>query len=174
MSLAQYALNIGLLVFILASNVGTREVTRRRLLQPLVLVAVAAAVFLRDVPTLGNDGRLVAVGLVAGVMLGVVAGLLVTVHERSGSLVMTAGTAYALLWVVVIVGRVLFAYGADHWFTGWIRRFSLENRITGADAWTAAFIVMALAMVVARVSVTWVRVARARRSRRHSAVAVTA
>lgn len=174
MSLAQYALNIGLLVFILASNLGTRPVTRRRLVQPLVLVVVAAAVFLRDVPTLGNDGRLEVVGLVAGLLLGVLAGLLVTVRERSGTVVMTAGAAYALLWIVVIVGRILFAYGADHWFTAWIRRFSVENRITGADAWTAAFILMALAMVVARVAVTWLRAARARRNASQAPVAVTA
>ncbi|KAA9373939.1 hypothetical protein F5972_33810 [Microbispora cellulosiformans] len=44
---------------------------------PLVVVAVAAYVFLREMPTIGNDARLELAGTAAGVVLGVVAGLLV-------------------------------------------------------------------------------------------------
>lgn len=55
MSAAQYALNLGLLAYILISNLGTHSVTRHRLLLPVVLVSVAGGVFLNDVPTLGND-----------------------------------------------------------------------------------------------------------------------
>lgn len=164
MSLAQYALNIGLLVFILLSNVGTRVVTRRRLLQPLALVIIAGVTFLRDVPTLGNDRRLETIGLATGLALGMLAGLLVRVRQQSGRLVMVAGASYAALWITVIVGRMVFAYGADHWFSNAIGRFSYEHQITGADAWTAAFIMMALAMVLTRVAVTSVSVALVRRS----------
>jgi hypothetical protein len=38
-----------------------------------------------------------------------------------------------------------------------VGRFSTEHSITGADAWTAAFVLMALAMVVARLASTAVR-----------------
>ncbi len=154
MSVAQYVLNAGLLVFVLATNLGTRRLTWRRLVLPLVLVAVAAAAFLRDVPTLGNDATLEAVGLGTGVLLGLLAGALVSVRHSAGHLVTSAGAAYAALWTVVIVGRVAFAYGADHWFTRQIGQFSYAHRITGADAWTAAFVLMALAMVTTRVLVT--------------------
>jgi hypothetical protein len=153
-SVTQYALNAGLLLFVLASNLGTRTLTWRRLALPLVLVAVAAVAFLRDVPTIGNDAPLEALGLASGVVLGLVAGALVTVRREAGRLVTVAGTAYAVLWTAVIGGRVLFAYGADHWFSQQIGRFSYEHRITGADAWTAAFVLMALAMVTTRVLVT--------------------
>ncbi|WP_395658480.1 hypothetical protein [Nocardioides sp.] len=155
MSAAQYALNLGLLAYILISNVGTHEVTRRRLLLPVVLVAVAGAVFLNAPPTAGNDVHVELVGVAAGVGLGLVAGLLVRVRLVAGRVLMTAGAAYAALWVAVIGGRMLFAYGADHWFTQRIGLFSYEHRITGADAWTAAFVAMALAMVLTRVLVTW-------------------
>jgi hypothetical protein len=158
MSSAQYALNAGLLIYILGSNLGTRRLTRARLVLPLLLVAVAAWAFLRNVPTMGNDVRLELVGVGAGAVLGVIAGLLVGVRRQAtGSLVTQAGAWYAALWIVVIGGRVAFAYGAEHWFPMQIGRFSMTHQITGADAWTAAFVLMALVMVVSRVVVTAVR-----------------
>ena len=155
MSSAQYALNLGLLVYILGSNLGTRRLTPRRLALPVVLVGVAAWILLRDLPTLGNDVRLELVGAAAGAVLGVVAGLLVRVRrQHTGVLVTRAGTAYGVLWLVVIGGRMAFAYGADHWFPVAIGRFSMTHRITGADAWSAAFVLMALTLVLVRVLVT--------------------
>jgi hypothetical protein len=140
------------------------------LLAPVALVALAAAVFLRDVPTAGNDGTLELVGAGTGVLLGLAAGLLVRVRTSAGRTTMSAGRPYAALWTLVIGGRMLFAYGADHWFSTGIGRFSYEHRITGADAWTAAFVLMALAMVLTRVAVTAVA-ARARRGARVAEVA---
>ena len=163
MSSSQYLLNLGLLVYILGSNLGTRPLTRGRLLLPVALVGVAAWFLLRDLPTLGNDPGLEIVGAATGVVLGVVAGLLVRVRaDGSGALVTHAGAGYAALWVAVIGGRVAFAYGADHWFPSAIGRFSITHQITGADAWTAAFVLMALAMVLVRV-VTTAAAARAAR-----------
>lgn len=155
MSTTQYALNAGLLAFVLWANLGSRALTPLRTLAPLALVAVAAVAFLRDVPTTGNDLRLELVGAGAGVLLGLVAATLVRVHhDRAGRLVARAGAAYALLWIAVIGGRCAFAYGADHWFPRAIGEFSMRHQITGAGAWTAAFVLMALAMVVARVAGT--------------------
>jgi len=163
MSAGQYALNLGLLAFVLLTNLGTHRVTTRRLLAPVALVAVAGGVLLRDVPTLGHDRTLELAGVAAGLLLGLLAGLLVRVRVMAGQPTMSAGRPYAALWVLVIGGRMLFAYGADHWFTTWIGRFSYEHQITGADAWTAAFVLMALAMVLARVAVTAVAATLARR-----------
>ena len=163
MSTTQYLLNAGLLAFVLWANLGTRAVTRSRFTLPLLLVAVAAGVFLRDVPTAGNDVELELAGVAAGAVLGLVAASLVRVERSQGRLVMRAGAAYAALWIAVIGGRCVFAYGADHWFSHAIGQFSRTHQITGADAWTTAFILMALAMVVARVAATGVVVARAAR-----------
>lgn len=164
MSTTQYLLNAGLLTFVLWANLGTRTVSRARFTLPLLLVAVAAAVFLRDVPTAGHDLGLELAGIAAGALLGLVAAALVRVHrDATGRLVMRAGAAYAVLWIAVIGGRCMFAYGADHWLRRAIGEFSMTHQITGADAWTAAFVLMALAMVITRVAATGVATARAAR-----------
>jgi hypothetical protein len=138
--------------YILWSNIGTKVVTVRRYVIPLVLVGLAGAGYLRHVPTLGNDGRLELAGIVAGVVFGVVATSLVRAgRDAEGRVTMTAGPGFAALWVVVIGGRMLFAYGAEHWFAAGMTTFSIDHRITGANAWTAAFVLMALAMVLTRV-----------------------
>ena len=161
MNTSQYLLNLGLLALILGTNLGTRTLTVRRMLLPVALVAVAGYAYLRNLPTLGNDTRLELAGLTAGAVLGVVAALLVDVRrDRDGSVVTRAGVAFAALWIAVIGGRMLFAYGADHWFHAAIGRFSYVNEITGSDAWTAAFVLMALAMVVTRQLVTGAQAAR--------------
>lgn len=43
---------------------------------------------------------------------------------------------------------------------GSVARFSRDNLITGADAWTAALLLMALAQVVCRLAVVRVRARR--------------
>jgi hypothetical protein len=164
MSTTQYLLNAGLLAFVLWANLGTRAVSRSRFTLPLLLVAVAAAVFLRDVPTAGHDPELELAGIGAGAVLGLVAAALVRVdRDTTGQLVLRAGAAYAALWIAVIGGRCVFAYGADHWLPAAIGRFSVSHQITGADAWTSAFILMALAMVLVRVAATGVLTAVAAR-----------
>ena len=57
----------------------------------------------------------------------------------------------------------LFAFGADHWFAAGIGRFSYVNGISGADAWTTAFVLMALTMVLTRIAVTALAILAARR-----------
>src|SRR4051794_39874208 len=164
MTTTMYLLNLGLLAFVLWANLGTRTVTRSRLALPVLLVVGAGAVFLRDVPTAGHDVTLEAAGIGAGVVLGLLAGALVRLErDRTGRLVRRAGAVYAALWVAVIGGRMLSAYGAAHWFPAAIGRFSMTYQITGADAWTAAFILLSLSMVLARVAASGVLIARAAR-----------
>lgn len=160
MSTGQYFLNLALLAWIISSNVGTRVLTRRRVTLPLFVVASAAWFYLNDLPTMGNDGQLELLGLVVGVLLGTAAALTVRVRRDGDRVLATAGLAFIAIWVVVIGGRVLFAYGAEHWFARGIGEFSRSHLITGADAWTAAFVIMALAMVVSRLAVTGIRAAR--------------
>ena len=95
---------------------------------------------------------------VAGVALGVAAGALMRVgHDADGALVTHASAGYAVLWLAVIGGRVAFAQAATGWAARSVGEFSLTHQITGAAAWTAAFVLMALAMVLTRVVVTALR-----------------
>lgn len=160
MTTSQYFLNLALLAWILSSNLGTRPLTRRRVTVPLFVVASAGWFYLNDLPSAGNDGVLELVGLATGLLLGVVAALTVRVQRSGGQVLATAGAAFAAVWVAVIGGRVLFAFGAEHWFSRQIGEFSRTHLITGAGAWTAAFVIMALAMVVSRLAVTGLRAAR--------------
>ncbi|RAN73292.1 hypothetical protein B5P43_31365 [Bacillus sp. SRB_336] len=157
MTTAQWLLNIGLLIFILGTNLGTRPVTRRRLAMPVLLAGAAGILLLSNVRTGGNDVALDFVGAGAGIALGILAALLMPLGRRGdGTVASKAGLPYALLWLLVIGGRVAFAESATGWAATGIRDFSISNSITGADAWTAAFVIMALAMVVARVATTFI------------------
>jgi hypothetical protein len=150
-----YVLNLGILAFVLKTGLGTRELGRRRFIQPLAIVAVVGVLYLRSIPTSAGDIRLITVLGVAGVFLGLAAGALMKVRvTENGSLVTVSGTAYAAVWIAAIGGRLLFAYGANHWFAPEIASFSRSAGIDGSAAYTAAFVIMALAMVVSRVAVT--------------------
>ena len=162
MTTSQYVLNIAILVWILWANLGTHVLTPRRVLLPLAIAAVVGFSYLHGVPTAGNDLRLEVIGLLAGIGFGVLAALLVRVRRTADGVLTTAGAPFAALWIVVIGGRMLFAYGSDHWFGDAIVRFSIRHDITSGDAWTAAFVLMALAMIAARVLVTGLAAARTR------------
>lgn len=155
MSTSQLILNFGLLMFVLGTNLGTRAVTGRRLLLPVALVLVAGWLFLQDLPTTGGDTRLELAGVLTGVALGVAAAALMPVRrDADGRIVTVAGIGYAVLWIAVIGGRIAFAYSATGWASRSVGEFSKAQQVTGAAAWTAAFVLMALAMVLTRVAVT--------------------
>jgi hypothetical protein len=154
MSTGQWVLNAVLLVWVLGRNLGTRSVTRSTFVVPVVVVIAAAVAFLREVPTAGHDVQLEVIGVAAGVTLGVLAGLLAPAHMRDARVLVRAGAAFAAVWVVVIGGRVAFAEWATHSGATSVARFSMAHQITGADAWTAAFVLMALVMVLSRTAVT--------------------
>ena len=61
------------------------------------------------------------------------------------------------MWVVGVGARMGFAYAADHGAGASIACFSRAHEITGGPAWTAALVLMALATVVARVGVLYLR-----------------
>jgi hypothetical protein len=145
----QWALNLGILGLML-SQLGTHAASRRRLVLPLAVVGVVAANLLPGTPTAGNDVAFEAAGAAAGLLLGVLAGALMRIgSDAAGRLTITAGLGYAALWTAVIGGRMAFAM----WATGpgqqQVGSFSIANHITG-PAWTAFFVLMALAMVAAR------------------------
>ena len=163
MSTLQWTLNCTLLGWVLLRNLGTHPVSRSTYLTPLAVVAVAAAIFLGDLPTAGHDVTLEVIGLVAGIAFGVLATALTRVRVASTGVAIRAGVAFAALWVVVIGGRIAFAEWANGPGGRTIGEFSIRHQITGADAWTAAFVLMALAMVAGRLASTalWVRHRRA-------------
>jgi hypothetical protein len=151
-------INLGILAFVLRTGLGTRELNRRRFTLPVAIVAAVGWLYLRSIPSSTGDLELIAVLGSGGVLLGLLAGGLMRVRRSDdGSLVTVARGSYAAVWVAAIGGRLVFAYGANHWFAAPVAGFSRTFGIDSAGAWTSAFVIMALAMVLTRVAVTAVR-----------------
>jgi hypothetical protein len=161
MSLTQWILSLVLLAWALARNIGTREVTRSTFIVPVVIVVAAASYFLFPLPTKGHDLDLVLVFGVIGALFGLAASAATRLRDRDGRLVATAGASFATLWFVMIGGRIAFAEWANGAGASTVGMFSRDHGITGAEAWTAAFVVMALGMVLARTITLALRARRA-------------
>lgn len=163
MNAFEWTLNCTLLGWVLLRNLGTKPVNGRVLALPLVLVAVACAFYLRSIPTAGNDLALEVIGAVTGLVLGLAATAVTRVRARAdGQVVVSAGAAFAAIWIVAIGGRIAFAELATHAWGPAVGRSSIEHAITGADAWRTCFVLMAVCMVAGRVLSTAVAARRAR------------
>ena len=163
MTTAEWILNCALLGWVLTRNLGTRPVTRSTYTVPLLVVVIAAGIYLRDIPGDGNDHAVELLGALAGVVFGLAATAFTRVSPgQGGHVVARAGVAFAAVWIVAIGGRIAFAELATHSWGPAVGRFSIAHQITGADAWRAAFVLMALAMVVTRVATTALRARRCR------------
>ena len=61
------------------------------------------------------------------------------------------------MWVAGVGGRMAFVFAATHGAGPAIGRFSVAHHITGSAAWVAALVMMALADVLTRLAVVWLR-----------------
>lgn len=73
-----------------------------------------------------------------------------TRRGRDGVALARAGWLAAILWVVGIGARMVFAYSSDHGGGPAIARFSAARSITSGQAWVAALVIMALVEVTTR------------------------
>jgi hypothetical protein len=148
-----------ILIIILAADLGRRRVTTLRMMRSVVAVAVVIVIFVESFPAQGNDLSLQFVGIGAGVICGLIAGTLLPAYrDGSGELRTVGGLGYALVWIAISAGRLVFAYGAEHWFGAELVRFSIDYRISGPDTYANAFVFMSLAMVLTRTAVLLTKV----------------
>jgi hypothetical protein len=144
--------NIAVLFAVLEADLGRRKITTFRILRPLFLAVVIIPLFIAHPATAGN-GEIIEIVLAGlGALLGVVAaGRLMTIgfDHASQRCVSTAGAAYGAFWVAVIGTRLLFTYGANHWFNTQLGHWMATNGVS-VDALTDALIFMAVAMAVTR------------------------
>jgi len=144
--------NIAVLFAVLEADLGQRKISTFRILRPLLLAAAIIPLFIAHPATAGN-GEILEIALAGlGALLGVVAavGLMkVSFDEESQTHVSTAGKAYGAFWIAVIGARLLFTYGANHWYHTQLGHWMLTNGIS-VDALTDALIFMAVAMTIAR------------------------
>ncbi|MGN6474131.1 MAG: hypothetical protein ACTHK4_10870 [Mycobacteriales bacterium] len=151
-----YLLNIVLISLVVLQLRG-RRLDRRGLVLPLVLVGWAASQYLRGIPTVGNDGWLVALGVIAGLSFGTSAAKLTRLDvDRDGVVVARATLGAAALWIVGIGMRMGFALFVQYGGKATVARFSATHHITG-QGWVTALVLMSLVEVVSRTLILWTR-----------------
>ena len=160
MNATGYIINAILVLLVLRQIRGSR-LDLINLVLPVVLVAGAAAYFLRSVPTAGSDGTLDLILAGTGALLGFLCAWATRLRrEPDGTPFARAGAVAAVLWVAGIGARMGFAYATSHGAGPAVERFSAAHGITSASAWVAALVLMALAEVIARLVTLRVRARR--------------
>jgi hypothetical protein len=157
MNATDYLINAVLVLLVLRQIRETR-LTWQIMLLPVLIAVGAAAYYLHSVPTAGNDIVLDLTLAAVGATLGGLCAL--ATHLRRGAdgvPLSRAGWVAAVLWVLGIGARMGFAYATTHGAGLSVVRFSAAHSITSIDAWVAALIMMALAEVVTRLAVLWIR-----------------
>ena len=147
-----------LLVLLVIRQVREHQLDLRALAVPVLAVGAAAVLFLHAVPAGGSDLALDLLGLTAGAAMGAVGGLATRLRiGADGRPLGRAGALAAGMWIAGTGARMVFYFAATHGAGPAIARFSIAHHITGSAAWTAALVMMALADVLTRLAVVYLR-----------------
>jgi hypothetical protein len=144
--------NLAVLFAVLEADLGRRKISTFRILRPVLLAAGLVPLFITHPATSGNGELLELVLAGLGILLGLAAsgGLMKVSFDRTTQqAVSTAGTAYAAFWCGIIGLRLLFTYGANHWYTTQLGHWMATNGVS-VDALTDSLVFMAIAMAVTR------------------------
>jgi hypothetical protein len=153
---------VAILAVVLLSDYGVRKITTARLIRPFITALIIVPFFFKGVATSGNGLLIEAAGVLAGIVLGVLAASLLRVFtdQASGRPASRGGLAYCLFWVVIVAARLYFAYGSQHVFSRQLGEWLSTSHIT-VDALTAAIIFFSVAMLIARTGALALRARRA-------------
>ena len=179
-----YVIN-AVLVLMVIRQIREHPLDLRSLAGPVLAVGAAAVLFLHSVPGGGNDVALELACVVAGATMGAVAGLTTKLRRepacldpaappKAGRALGRAGWLAAGLWITGVGARMAFAVAAGNGAGPAIARFTAAHQITGKTAWVAALIMMALADVLTRLVVIYVRGRRLTATPARSAVRIGA
>jgi hypothetical protein len=96
--------------------------------------------------------------VLAGAAMGAIGGLATRLRLRAGGWPLgRAGALAASMWVGGVGARLAFAVAAGNGAGPAIARFSIAHHITGSEAWVAALVLMALADVLTRLVIIYLR-----------------
>jgi hypothetical protein len=147
-----WIVNLVILAVVLQADLGHRKVTWMRVVRPFIVALIIVPFFVKSPQASGRGLLLEAAGFVVGALLGVLAAFtLMKVTEEGSNLITQAGLGYAIFWIVVIGGRIVFSYGSYHWYTDSLGRWLYTNRIT-VNGLTDSLIFLAIAMALGRTS----------------------
>jgi hypothetical protein len=156
MTATDYIIN-AVFVLIVLRQARERELDRRSVVIPLAIVAYVAHMYVRSIPTAGNDLVLIAALGTVGVALGVGGGLATHVRPgENGLAVARVGWIAGALLIAGIGSRMIFAFALSHGARHAIAGFSQAHQI-GAAAWPVALVLMALLEVATRIAIVQLR-----------------
>jgi hypothetical protein len=152
MSASVLIVNLAVLVAVLESDLGTRKVGAFRVVRPLLMAMGIVPLFIQHPATAGS-GEAIELALAGlGVLFGIFAStrlMRVGYDDSRRRVASRAGVAYGVFWSAIIGARLLFTYGANHWYSSQLLHWMSTSGIS-ADALTDGLIFMALAMTVTR------------------------
>lgn len=159
-----YWLNLIVLVVVLQSDIGRHKVTLFRVLRPAVTALALVPFFFKGASGSGNGLTLEILGTLAGLLLGYVASLPMRFEWDSAKqrVYSRGGWAFFLAWAALTGAKLLYSYGAIHWFGHAMGRWMYQNHIS-ENALRAAFIFLSIASALSRVAVIYQGARRVRR-----------
>src|SRR5580704_16335686 len=156
-NITMYLVNASLIVLVIR-QIREQPLDARSLATPVLAVGCAAVLFLHSVPAGGSDLVLEAMCVLAGAAMGAIGGLATRLRVGAdGQPLGRAGVLAASMWIGGVGARLAFAVAAGNGAGPAIARFSIAHHITGSSAWVAALVMMALADVLTRLVVIYLR-----------------
>ena len=144
-------------LLIVGRQARERELDRRSVIVPLLIVAYVAHLYVRSIPSAGNDLVLIAALGTVGLVLGVASGFATHVRAgENGRAVARVGWIAGALLTAGIGSRMVFAFALSHGAHHAVASFSIAHQI-GAAAWPVALVLMALLEVTTRITIVQLR-----------------
>ena len=156
MTITDYLIN-AVFILVVFRQARERELDLRSAIVPLAIVAYVAHLYVRSIPTAGNDLALIAALGAVGLTLGVASGF--ATHVRAGEnglAVARVGWIAGALLIAGIGSRMVFAFALSHGAHHAVASFSVAHQI-GAAAWPVALVMMALLEVSTRIAIVQLR-----------------
>ena len=170
MTTTEWITDIALLLIVFR-QIKQGRLDAKFVLLPVAIVSFVAVKYLHSIPTDGNDLVLIVSLVVTGAVLGIGGGIFTRVRVDGRDVLIKAGAIAAALWVIGMGARMGFQLWSEHGGAASIARFSVTHHITSAQAWVAAFVLMAVTEVVTRMGTIVYRGYLARRAARDGAAA---
>lgn len=163
MDLTEWLISVAL-ILVVVRQIRGRKVTLIGLFWPVPLVVWGAMTYVGGVPAYAADWTFVGADCAAGLALGVGCGLLTEVYLDGGVVTARARWLAAALWIVGMSSRLAFGLFASNGGAAQIGELSEKLGIHSANTWASGLIAMALAEVVARSAVLFLRANRLHRT----------
>jgi hypothetical protein len=157
MNINMYLINAALILMVIR-QVREHPLDLRSMAAPILAVGAAAVLFLHAIPVGGSDAALELACVLAGAAMGAIGGWATRLRlDADGRPLGRAGWLAASMWVAGTGARLAFAVAASNGAGPAIARFSVAHHITSSTAWVAALIMMALADVLTRLAIVYLR-----------------